>query len=126
MTSPDANSTANGAVHDAGGAGASLAPPPAGLKDPPIPAKTRNESIQVAPAVLDASRKEGEALLRDLRTSIAGLTQAEAEQRTRSTGPNEIAQERKQGWPIRVLRIIRNPLVILLTILSAVSFFTGD
>src|ERR1017187_3012090 len=126
MTSPDANSTAKGAVHDAGGADASIAPPPALLKEPPIPAHTRNESIQVAPAVLDASRKEGEALLRDLRTSIAGLTQVQAEERTRATGPNEIAQERKRGWPIQVLKIIRNPLVILLTILAAVSFFTGD
>jgi len=44
----------------------------------------------------------------------------------RSSGPNEVAQERKQGWPVRVLKIIRNPLVILLTTLSAVSFLTGD
>src|SRR6202040_241220 len=30
------------------------------------------------------------------------------------------------GWPTRVLKIVRNPLVILLTFLSAVSFLTGD
>ena len=46
--------------------------------------------------------------------------------RVRSTGPNQIAQERKQGWIVRVLKIIRNPLVILLSSLSAISFFTGD
>ncbi len=126
MTPPDADGTDRAAVHDAGPAGARLAAPPARLKEPPIPTKTKSQNIRVAPAVLDAARKDGEALLRDLRTSLAGLTQAEAEERARATGPNEIAQERKQGWPIRVLRIIRNPLVILLTILSAVSFFTGD
>ena len=126
MTPPDADGTDRAAVHDAGPADAGLAAPPARLKEPPIPTKTKSQNIRVAPAVLDAARKDGEALLRDLRTSLAGLTQAEAEERTRATGPNEIAQERKQGWPIRVLRIIRNPLVILLTILSAVSFFTGD
>ena len=65
-------------------------------------------------------------MLRDLRTSLDGLTQAEAEQRARTTGPNEIAQERKQGWLVRVLKIIRNPLVILLSTLSAISFLTGD
>ena len=27
-----------------------------------------------------------------------GLTEAEAEERARTAGPNEIAQERKQGW----------------------------
>jgi len=37
-----------------------------------------------------------------------------------------VAQERRQGWPIRLLKIIRNPLVILLATLSAVSFATGD
>jgi hypothetical protein len=37
-----------------------------------------------------------------------------------------VAQERKQGWPIRLLKIIRNPLVILLTILSAFPSLTGD
>jgi P-type Mg2+ transporter len=126
MTPPDADGTDRAAVHDAGPADAGLAAPPARLKEPPIPTKTKSQNIRVAPAVLDAARKDGEALLRDLRTSLAGLTQAEAEERARATGPNEIARERKQGWPIRVLRIIRNPLVILLTILSAVSFFTGD
>src|ERR1039457_6443194 len=126
MTPRDADGTDRAAVHDAGPADAGLAAPPARLKEPPIPTKTKSQNIRVAPAVLDAARKDGEALLRDLRTSLAGLTQAEAEERARATGPNEIAQQRKQGWFIRVLRIIRNPLVILLTILSAVSFGTGD
>jgi Mg2+-importing ATPase len=91
-----------------------------------IPTKTKDENIHVSPAVLDAARKEVEELLRDLRTSLGGLTQTEAEERARTTGPNEVAQERKQGWPIRVLKIIRNPLVILLSTLSAISFLTGD
>ena len=83
-------------------------------------------NIRVAPAVLEAARKDGDALLRDLRTSLAGLTQEEAERRTRAEGPNEIAQERRQGSLIRLLRMLGNPLVILLSILSAVSFLTGD
>ena len=37
-----------------------------------------------------------------------------------------MAQERRQGWFIRLLKIIRNPLVILLAALSAISFATGD
>ena len=55
-----------------------------------------------------------------------GLTQAEAENRAHTTGPNELARERRQGWFVRLLKIIRNPLVILLGTLSAVSFATGD
>ncbi len=86
----------------------------------------KQQIIRVAPAVLEAARKDGETLLRDLRTSIAGLTQAEAEARARAEGPNAIAQEHKQGWLIRLLRMMRNPLVILLSTLSAVSFISGD
>ena len=126
MTIPDADSAAGTLVNDAGTSGTELSGPPARPSEPPIPTKTKNQNIRVSPAVLDAARKDGEELLRGLRTSLGGLTQAEAEERARTAGPNEIAQERKQGWPVRVLKIIRNPLVILLTTLSAVSFLTGD
>ncbi len=126
MTTPNTDSAAGALVDGTETAGSKLTGPPARPNEPPIPTKTKNQNIHVSPAVLDASRKEGEELLRDLRTSLNGLTQAEAEERARTTGPNEIAQERKQGWLVRVLKIIRNPLVILLTILSAVSFLTGD
>jgi Mg2+-importing ATPase len=126
MTTPNAESTGGVLVDDAGTAGSKLAGPPAHPNGPPIPTKAKSQNIRVSPEVLDAARKNGEELLRDLRTSLAGLTQVEAEERARKTGPNEVAQERKQGWLVRVLKIIRNPLVILLTTLSAVSFLTGD
>jgi Mg2+-importing ATPase len=93
---------------------------------PPIHTKTKNENIRVSPAVLEAARKDGEALLESLRTTSAGLTQAEAEERASTAGPNEVAQERRQGWFVRLLKILRNPLVILLGTLSAVSFATRD
>ena len=86
----------------------------------------RSRNIRVSPAVLDAARKDGEQLLRDLQTSLSGLTAADAEERACTTGPNEVAQERKQGWFVRLLKMTRNPLVILLTTLSAISFLTGD
>jgi P-type Mg2+ transporter len=91
-----------------------------------VDAAAKHPIIRVSPAVLDAAGKDGDALLRDLRTGPGGLTQAEAEERARTTGPNEVAQEKPQGWPVRLLKIIRNPLVILLATLSAVSFATGD
>jgi Mg2+-importing ATPase len=87
-------------------------------------AKTRN--IQISPAVLEAAQKDGTLLLQDLGTTLGGLTQSAADECSEESGPNEIAQEKQQGWHIRLLKIIRNPLVILLAILSAVSFATGD
>ena len=101
-------------VDAAGLAGSKYAQPPVHPAAPPKPTDAKTENIHVSPVVLEAARKNGEELLRDLRTSLKGLTQTEAEVRVRTTGPNEVAQERKQGWPIRLLKIIRNPLVILL------------
>jgi Mg2+-importing ATPase len=107
-------------------AGSILAGPPAPPAEPAIHTKAKHETIRVSPAVLDAARKDGEELLQSLRTTPKGLTQEEAEERERTTGPNEVAQERRQGWFVRLLKIMRNPLVILLGTLSAVSFATGD
>src|SRR3984893_7686482 len=124
MTTPGADSEA--LVDDAGTSGYKTTAPLLHPTEPSIPTRSKKQNICVSPAVLDAARKDGEQLLRDLRTSLSGLTAADAEERARTTGPNEIAQERKQGWPVRLLKITRNPLVILLTILSAFSFLTGD
>jgi P-type Mg2+ transporter len=88
--------------------------------------KAKHSNIRVSQGVLEAARKDGAALLRDLETSLDGLAQAEADARLRAGGPNVVTQERKQGWLVRVLKIVRNPLVILLSILSTVSFLTGD
>jgi Mg2+-importing ATPase len=93
---------------------------------PPKAAGPQFRNIHVSPAVLDAARTDGDELLLQLRTDRGGLTEAEAGERARTTGPNEVAQEKPQGWPVRLLRIIRNPLVILLATLSAISFATGD
>src|SRR6202521_1614597 len=126
MTTPDADRAAEALANVDGTVGSSLAGPPARPDEPTIPTKSKNQNIRVSPAVLDAGRKDSEELLRSLRTTPQGLTQTEAEARARTTGPNEVAQERRQGWPVRLLKIIRNPLVILLATLSAVSFGTGD
>lgn len=86
----------------------------------------KGRSIQVSPAVLEAARQTGDEVLRDLRTSLNGLTASEAEERAATAGPNEVAQEKPPGPFLRLLRIVRNPLVILLAALSSISYVTGD
>ncbi len=124
MIKPDADSQSD-ALANSGKAGVSLAGPPR-PDEPAVHTKAKHHKIHVAPAVLDAARKDSEELLQSLRTTATGLTQAEAEERARTTGPNEVAQERRASWPMRLFKIVRNPLVILLATLSAVSFATGD
>jgi len=102
------------------------APAPTHPDAPPTHTKPNNHNIHVSTAILTAASQDNEALLQSLRTNPQGLTQTEAAQRTRTQGPNEVAQERPQGWFIRLLKITRNPLVILLAVLSSISFATGD
>jgi Mg2+-importing ATPase len=89
-------------------------------------AKANHNKICVSPAVLAAASKDEEDLFQSLRTTPEGLTQFQAEERARTAGPNEVTPEHRQGWVMRLLKIVRNPLVILLTALSAISFATGD
>jgi Mg2+-importing ATPase len=92
----------------------------------PSSKNSKGKSIQVSPAVVEAASMMGDNLLLKLQTAPGGLTQVAAEERASTVGPNEVAQEKPQTWPIRLLKIIRNPLVILLTTLSGISFATGD
>ncbi len=94
-------------------------------KPTPVP-RAKNHNIRVSPAVLDAAGKDSDELLRSLLTTSRGLTQVEAQDRARKMGPNVVAQERRRGWFLRLLIILRNPLVILLAALSSISFATGD
>jgi len=107
------------------GALSATATPPA-PDNSQIPPKAKQHNIRVSPAVLDAAGKDGDDLLRSLHTTSTGLTQSEADSRARTVGPNEVAQERQRGWFISLLVILRNPLVILLAVLSSISFATGD
>src|SRR5580698_6469968 len=79
---------------------------------PGPPTNAEGPGIHVSAAVLDAAQKDGDAVLRDLRTTSQGLTAADAEERGHTAGPNEVAQEKPPGWPTRLLNIVRNPLVI--------------
>ena len=72
-------------VNADGTTGSGIAAPPARPDHPPTPKKPKSQNIRVSPAVLDAALKDGEALLRSLRTTPEGLTQAEAEERALTT-----------------------------------------
>ena len=63
-----------------------------------------------------------EALFQRLGTTKAGLSEEEAERRFDQYGANEVAAEKEHTWIHRLLTASRNPLVILLTVLAAVSY----
>ena len=54
------------------------------------------------------------------------MAQADAQERLVESGPNLIASEKQRGWLWRLFTASRNLLVILLAVLAAISFATGD
>ncbi len=67
-----------------------------------------------------------EDLLHLLQTTPAGLSSAEASQRLRLYGPNSFVQESRFAALFSFLRILANPLVIILLIASTISLVLGD
>lgn len=61
-----------------------------------------------------------------MKTAAVGLSVTEAANRLAEVGPNVVAESRHRGWPWRLLTAARNPLVILLAVLAALSFATED
>jgi Mg2+-importing ATPase len=65
-------------------------------------------------------------VLHHLGTDAAGLSRAEAANRLATSGPNEVAAQKPVHWSRRLLRMLRNPLVLLLATLATISVATGD
>jgi Mg2+-importing ATPase len=126
MTAPDTNPVPEESADKSGPAAVDPAGTPASADKSSTVTKVKSHTIRVSSAVVDAAAQDGDALLQSLHTTPVGLTQEEADARARTAGPNEVAQERRRGWFVRLLIILRNPLVILLAALSSISFATGD
>lgn len=87
----------------------------------------KSPEAQRAPDLLrDAATKDVAETFQRLNTSAAGLTEEEAAERLEVFGPNEVAQERKNEWLHRLWLAVRNPLVVLLSILAIVTFATAE
>ena len=90
-------------------------------------ATAKNSNGQRASDLLrDAATGETAEILQRLNTSLTGLSEAEAAERLEVFGPNEVAQERRHEWLHRLWVAVRNPLVILLTILAVLTFATAE
>ena len=70
--------------------------------------------------------QETAAVLQSLKTSAAGLSEDEAAARLEQYGPNEVGVEQRHEWLHRLWTAVRNPLVILLMVLSILSYATDD
>src|ERR1035438_2894014 len=83
-------------------------------------------SQRTADLVRDAAASDISEVFQRLNTSPNGLTETEAAARLEQYRPNEVGQEKKHEWLHRLWVAVRNPLVILLTVLSILSYLTDD
>jgi len=86
----------------------------------------RANGVQISKKLVDSARTEITTVLGQLNTTSNGLSQDEIEARLVQYGPNEVAREKRRTWLMRLWDNIKNPLVILLILLGAISYLTGD
>ena len=84
------------------------------------------DNRNTADLVRDAATGEAGDILGRLNTTPNGLSEAQATERMEEFGPNEVGQEKKHDWLWRIWVAVRNPLVILLSVLAIVTFATAE
>src|SRR5271165_3117904 len=67
-----------------------------------------------------------DVLMRDLRASPRGLSEAEAQRRLIQYGPNELTRRGGRKWPGELARQLTHPLALLLWLAAALSFAVGS
>lgn len=83
-------------------------------------------SIRVSPRVIQSASAGAAGSFEVVRSRSEGLTSEEAKARLAEFGPNVLAKDQRTGLGKLFLHAVVNPLVILLAVLSTVSFLTGD
>ena len=89
-------------------------------------ARANGNGLRVSKQLTDSARLDAAEVLQQLNTGLNGLTQAEAENRLAEFGLNVVAKEKRLTLARRLWDNVKNPLVVLLVILGAVSYLTGD
>jgi magnesium-transporting ATPase (P-type) len=92
--------------------------------EPPSKRKTAGARLPSRLAVV--ARMDAATALTLLETSMDGLSDEAAAERLEQFGPNEVSSEKRHDWATRLWHAVRNPLVILLTVLAVISFSTAQ
>jgi len=99
---------------------------PSRLSKAVISGKAAGRTIHFSPILTELAGLNPADVLARMKTTAEGLTNADAARRLEEIGPNVVVSEKHAGWFWRLLTAVRNPLVILLTVLGGISFATGD
>ena len=83
------------------------------------------QTVIAEPEEVDATESV-ELLMRDLRSSAAGLSTREAERRLVQYGSNELRRRGGARWPAELGRQLTHPLALLLWLAAGLSFAVGN
>jgi calcium-translocating P-type ATPase len=87
-------------------------------------ASERGEPDAIDPVVPDPSMP-AERLLRDLRSSVDGLSSREARRRLERYGPNQLTRRKHHSWPREIRDQFTHPLALLLLAAAVLAFVAG-
>ena len=76
--------------------------------------------------LIEAATAQPQTLYDLYKTNLNGLEETEIEKRLEQYGRNEVAREERITWWKRLFTNLKDPLTILLVVLAAISFLTGD
>jgi P-type Mg2+ transporter len=88
--------------------------------------KRKAPNVRMPSRLSDVARMETPEALNLLGSSMEGLPEAVAAERLEQFGPNEVSREKRNDWAGRLWHAVRNPLVILLSILAFITFWTAE
>jgi Mg2+-importing ATPase len=86
----------------------------------------QKQSLRVSKAVVDAAALDVAGVYAQQTSRPEGLTADEASARLAQYGENVLAKDRQPGFFLLLWHALRDPLVVLLAVLAAVSLVTGD
>ncbi|MBS0293005.1 MAG: magnesium-translocating P-type ATPase [Proteobacteria bacterium] len=87
---------------------------------------SRELPVAQSKALTAAANAEAQALLKQLGSSEAGLSEEQADAVRERVGPNEVEQEKPLPWWMQLWHCFRNPFNLLLTLLATISVLTHD
>src|SRR5581483_7571816 len=100
-------------------------PGAAAAPNPPPPPPKKKGAASASTRLIEMARKETAEVLPALGVTMDGLSETAACERLEQFGPNEVAAERHNTWAGRLYHAVVNPLVILLSVLAIITFWTA-
>jgi len=87
---------------------------------------SREVPATLAQRIVAAAKSDADALLKTLDSHADGLTEGQADAVRMRVGLNEVEHEKPLRWWQHLWRCYTNPFNLLLTLLSIISYLTGD